>query len=308
VKIRGHAQHIFEKYQQLARDASSSGDRVLAENYLQHAEHYYRVLRTLQPQRPASDFVRNDGFSGSDMDFEDEGEGGQGGGEGEGESQGAGEVEGDQPRRDDRQEFRQDRGDRDQNRDRNDQNRDRDRDQNRDRDRQGQGGQGQGQNRDREWRRDDRPDGRDRDGGQPRQDNQPRQDSQPREGGQPRSEGRDRDGGRDRFEPRAERGPERNDEPRRDRFEGRRDREPRRDDRGDAPREPQAYGDREPAPAPVAREAAPDDSSTMLRGQDGALSAAPAFLQAPAAGGEEAVKPKPKPRARRPRAETPEEA
>jgi len=37
VKVRGAAQHIYEKYQQLARDASSAGDRVLAENYLQHA-------------------------------------------------------------------------------------------------------------------------------------------------------------------------------------------------------------------------------------------------------------------------------
>ncbi|MDP3384605.1 MAG: DUF4167 domain-containing protein, partial [Phenylobacterium sp.] len=40
VKVRGNAQHVFEKYQQLARDATSSSDRVLAENYLQHAEHY----------------------------------------------------------------------------------------------------------------------------------------------------------------------------------------------------------------------------------------------------------------------------
>jgi hypothetical protein len=40
---------VFEKYQQLARDANSSGDRVLGENYLQHAEHYFRVLRAMQP-------------------------------------------------------------------------------------------------------------------------------------------------------------------------------------------------------------------------------------------------------------------
>ena len=45
VKIRGNSQHVFERYQQLARDAGSAGDRVLAENYLQHAEHYFRVLR-----------------------------------------------------------------------------------------------------------------------------------------------------------------------------------------------------------------------------------------------------------------------
>ena len=44
VKIRGTALHIAEKYLQLARDATSAGDRVTAENYLQHAEHYYRIL------------------------------------------------------------------------------------------------------------------------------------------------------------------------------------------------------------------------------------------------------------------------
>ena len=40
VKIRGTAHHIAEKYLQLARDAQSSGDPVMAESYLQHAEHY----------------------------------------------------------------------------------------------------------------------------------------------------------------------------------------------------------------------------------------------------------------------------
>ena len=44
VKIRGTAAHIAEKYVQLARDAQSSGDPVSAENYLQHAEHYTRLL------------------------------------------------------------------------------------------------------------------------------------------------------------------------------------------------------------------------------------------------------------------------
>lgn len=48
VKIRGTAAHICEKYQQLARDAISVGDRVMAENYYQHAEHYYRLLMASQ--------------------------------------------------------------------------------------------------------------------------------------------------------------------------------------------------------------------------------------------------------------------
>ncbi|MGR9058170.1 DUF4167 domain-containing protein [Rhizobium leguminosarum] len=50
VKIRGTAQHIAEKYAQLARDAQSSGDRVIAENYLQHAEHYNRIIASAQAQ------------------------------------------------------------------------------------------------------------------------------------------------------------------------------------------------------------------------------------------------------------------
>lgn len=56
VRIRGTAQQIYDKYQALARDATSSGDRVKAENYLQHAEHYFRVLRAVQgPQAQSFD-------------------------------------------------------------------------------------------------------------------------------------------------------------------------------------------------------------------------------------------------------------
>src|SRR3546814_17609950 len=44
VKIRGTANHIFERYCQLARDANYAGDRVAAESFLQHAEHYYRIM------------------------------------------------------------------------------------------------------------------------------------------------------------------------------------------------------------------------------------------------------------------------
>ena len=52
VKIRGTAMHIAEKYVSLARDAQSSGDPVLAENYLQHAEHYYRIIAAAQASMP----------------------------------------------------------------------------------------------------------------------------------------------------------------------------------------------------------------------------------------------------------------
>jgi hypothetical protein len=51
IKIRGSAPHVYDKYLQLARDANASGDRVMAENYLQHAEHYYRIMATQQVQQ-----------------------------------------------------------------------------------------------------------------------------------------------------------------------------------------------------------------------------------------------------------------
>ncbi len=44
VRIRGTAHQIFEKYIALAKDAEGSGDRVLSESYLQHAEHYQRII------------------------------------------------------------------------------------------------------------------------------------------------------------------------------------------------------------------------------------------------------------------------
>ncbi|MGD2132273.1 MAG: DUF4167 domain-containing protein [Maricaulaceae bacterium] len=71
IKIRGSASHIYDKYQQLARDATSSGDRIMAESYLQHAEHYFRVLRVQQQQQ--QQHARDRG--------EDQREGGQGGGQ-----------------------------------------------------------------------------------------------------------------------------------------------------------------------------------------------------------------------------------
>lgn len=73
IKVRGNAQTVYERYMQLARDAASAGDRVLAENYLQHAEHYFRVLRALQPQRPVSEIAQRElSNQGFDIDFEDE--------------------------------------------------------------------------------------------------------------------------------------------------------------------------------------------------------------------------------------------
>jgi len=73
VRIRGSAFQVHEKYLQLARDASSSGDRIMAENYLQHAEHYYRIIAVAQEQQaqqqgndPNRRF-RPEGYSGQDF-------------------------------------------------------------------------------------------------------------------------------------------------------------------------------------------------------------------------------------------------
>ncbi|MGE0062103.1 MAG: DUF4167 domain-containing protein [Xanthobacteraceae bacterium] len=79
VKIRGTANHVADKYIQLARDAQSSGDPVAAENYYQHAEHYFRLIAAAQEQfrqqnpyynqqqQQPSGFPQNDdGFDGDD--------------------------------------------------------------------------------------------------------------------------------------------------------------------------------------------------------------------------------------------------
>ena len=68
VKIRGSAQQIAEKYAQLARDAQSSGDRVMAENYLQHAEHYNRIIAAAQAQMPIQNTQNQRDASDDDMD------------------------------------------------------------------------------------------------------------------------------------------------------------------------------------------------------------------------------------------------
>lgn len=58
VKIRGTAQHVAEKYLQLARDAQSSGDIIMAESLLQHAEHYFRLIAAAQQQQQVNGFSR----------------------------------------------------------------------------------------------------------------------------------------------------------------------------------------------------------------------------------------------------------
>src|SRR5436853_1598557 len=59
IKIRGTASHVADKYVTLARDAQSSGDPVAAENYYQHAEHYFRLIAAAQEQfRQANPYYR----------------------------------------------------------------------------------------------------------------------------------------------------------------------------------------------------------------------------------------------------------
>ncbi|MDD3371941.1 MAG: DUF4167 domain-containing protein [Alphaproteobacteria bacterium] len=60
LRVRGNAWQVHEKYQALARDASSSGDRVLAENYLQHAEHYYRIIEAIDEAAAAEQRIHGD--------------------------------------------------------------------------------------------------------------------------------------------------------------------------------------------------------------------------------------------------------
>ncbi len=64
VKIRGTAAHIAEKYMSLARDALSSGDIVAAESYLQHAEHYNRIIMAAQSQMPQHGGHQGEGPNG----------------------------------------------------------------------------------------------------------------------------------------------------------------------------------------------------------------------------------------------------
>ncbi len=78
IKIRGTASHVAEKYVQLARDAQASGDPVAAENYYQHAEHYFRLIAAVQEQfrQNQPNFYRPEGATGNDThggnDMQDE--------------------------------------------------------------------------------------------------------------------------------------------------------------------------------------------------------------------------------------------
>jgi len=58
VRIRGTAFQITEKYQALAKDATATGNTVLAESYLQHAEHYQRVINEIAAKAPTPEIAQ----------------------------------------------------------------------------------------------------------------------------------------------------------------------------------------------------------------------------------------------------------
>lgn len=115
-KVRGTPQQIIEKYQMLARDAQLSNDRVAAENFLQHAEHYTRMLAEAMREMAAEQEARQQQYQ---QNGGQGGQGGQHGGQG-GQPGGGGQNGGGQ--------HGQPRGDRPEGQDRRDRDRDRDRD------------------------------------------------------------------------------------------------------------------------------------------------------------------------------------
>ena len=68
VKIRGTARQVAERYLQLARDAHTGNDPIAAENYLQHAEHYFRLVRAAE----AAQFRAANGDAGVSGDSDPE--------------------------------------------------------------------------------------------------------------------------------------------------------------------------------------------------------------------------------------------
>src|ERR1700722_3917013 len=74
VKIRGNAHHVAEKYLQLARDAHTGGDPVAAENYLQHAEHYYRLIAAAQAAQALAQSGQQRPAGEDENDMDDDGD------------------------------------------------------------------------------------------------------------------------------------------------------------------------------------------------------------------------------------------
>jgi len=91
IRIRGNAHQVLEKYLTLARDAAAQGDRIAAENYYQHAEHYFRVINSQtqaggrQLPRPLNTPADNNSVGEEDCEQQGDNESSDGEGDGEGE-------------------------------------------------------------------------------------------------------------------------------------------------------------------------------------------------------------------------------
>ena len=108
-KVRGTPQQIIEKYQFLARDAQLSNDRVAAENFMQHAEHYTRMLGEAMREMAAEQEQR--------QPFQNQGQGGQNGQSGQNNQNnqnsqnGQNNQNGQRDRQNQERDYRNDRGD-----------------------------------------------------------------------------------------------------------------------------------------------------------------------------------------------------
>ena len=111
VRVRGNAHQVFDKYQALAREAASSGDRIMAEAYWQYADHYFRVIQTMGGFVQRNNQGWGDGGEDGQTGPPQQGQGGQanqGNGQGPGTGQeGQGQGQGERPG------GRQDQGDSD---------------------------------------------------------------------------------------------------------------------------------------------------------------------------------------------------
>ncbi len=91
MRLRGTAQQLFEKYLQLGRDATGAGDRVMAESYFQHAEHYFRILNAMNQAAAAQQeqYQQRRGPRGGGEGYDQQGQA-----EGEAQQHQPGEVNG----------------------------------------------------------------------------------------------------------------------------------------------------------------------------------------------------------------------
>ena len=112
VRVRGNAHQVFDKYQALAREAASSGDRIAAEAYWQYADHYFRMIQSQGGFVQRNNQGWGEGEEGqTNPNPQQQGPGGQpsqqanGNGQGYGERQGGGRDEqGDRPEQSGREE------------------------------------------------------------------------------------------------------------------------------------------------------------------------------------------------------------